>query len=297
MLTALATIFVLGVLIFFHELGHFFVAKRVGIKVERFSLGFPPNIFAKKYGDTTYCIGAIPLGGYVKMAGENPDDTVSGAPEEFMSKSPWQRALVILAGPFMNYVLAIAILMGVFYFGGAPIYDENQVIVGQLVGDGPAKAAGLEVDDQILAIDGQEINHVTEPAPLIKSQIEKPVQMTVLRGSDTVSLSVTTELKEEPNEAGGVDSVGLIGVYFLPKTVGYEEYGIGESISRGFVMAHVIVYRTADFVKQLVFGEVSAKMIGGPLFIAQQSGREARKGPSSLFTFMALLSINLAVLN
>lgn len=297
MTTFLATIFVLGVLIFFHELGHFLVAKRVGIKVERFSLGFPPNIFNKKVGDTNYSIGIIPLGGFVKMAGENPDDAVQGEPNEFMSKSPLQRAAVILAGPFMNYVLAILILIGVFYIGGRPVYDESQAIVGQLVDDDPAKMAGIEVDDQVLAINGQSIDNIADAAPLIQKHVAEPVQLTVLRGSDTLVYSVTTKVSEVTNEAGQVDSVGLIGVYFVPKTVGHEEYGVWESVSGGFVMAHVIVYRTAEFVKQLVVGQVSAKMIGGPLFIAQQSGREAEKGASSLFTFMALLSINLAVLN
>ena len=97
-----AFIFVLGVLIFIHELGHFIVAKRVGIRVDAFSLGFPPNIFARKWRGTEYRIGLIPLGGYVKMAGENPDEKATGAPDEFMSKTVGQRFLVILAGPLMN---------------------------------------------------------------------------------------------------------------------------------------------------------------------------------------------------
>ena len=296
-ITILSTIFVLGVLIFIHELGHFLVAKRVGIKVERFSLGFPPNIFNKTVGDTTYTIGAIPLGGYVKMAGENPDDAVKGDPNEFMSKSPMQRAAVILAGPFMNYLLAIAILIGVFYFGGKPVYDESQVLIGALVDDGPAKAAGLQDDDQVIAVDGLPVTEISALTEHIQKIVEKPVELTIVRGTDTSTVAVTTALREQTSEDGKVDSLGMIGVYFVPRVVGSEDYGFLESVSAGFISAHVIVYRTGEFVKQLVFGEVSTKLIGGPLFIAQQSGREARKGADSLFTFMALLSINLAVLN
>ena len=132
-------VFVLGILVFIHELGHFLVAKKVGIKVERFSLGFPPNIFSKKWGETIYCIGIIPLGGYVKMAGEHPTEEATGAPDEFMSKSIGQRAAVIFAGPFMNYVLAIVLLIGIFYFGGRPLTDETRVLVGDVQQDSPAK--------------------------------------------------------------------------------------------------------------------------------------------------------------
>jgi len=116
--TIIATIFVLGVLIFFHELGHFLVAKWSGIRVEKFSLGFPPTLISKKLGETVYAVGVIPLGGYVKMAGDNPEENLTGKPWEFMSKPPWKRFFVIAAGPFMNFLLAVVILAGLFYFLG-----------------------------------------------------------------------------------------------------------------------------------------------------------------------------------
>ena len=115
-ITIIATVFVLGVLVFIHELGHFLVAKRAGIRVDKFSLGFPPTLVSKKIGETEYAIGVIPLGGYVKMAGDNPDEERSGAEYEFMSKPPWKRFLVISAGPIMNFVLAAIIISGLFYF-------------------------------------------------------------------------------------------------------------------------------------------------------------------------------------
>ncbi len=297
MLTVLAFIFVLGVLVFFHELGHFLVAKKVGIHVQRFSLGFPPNIFARKWGETTYCIGVIPLGGYVKMTGENPDEAVTGDPGEFMSKSIGQRSAVIVAGPAMNYILAILLLIGIYYFGGQPINDPNQIIVGEVQSGSPAEQAGIQINDRIIGVNGEIVPSFDSLAPRIKSIVEKPVEITWIHEGDTMSATMTTQLREEPTIEGSIDTVGVIGILYSAKVIGYESYGVGESVKRGFITAHVIVYETVRFVKGLITGQVSSKLLGGPLFIAQQSGKEARKGPSSLFFFMALLSINLAVLN
>lgn len=290
-----AFIFVLGILVFIHELGHFLVAKKVGIKVERFSLGFPPNIFSKKWGETTYCIGIIPLGGYVKMAGEQPTDEATGAPEEFMSKSVGQRAAVIFAGPFMNYVLAIFLLIGIYYFGGRPLFDENRVIVGEVTQDGPAFAAGLQIDDQIISINGHEVTRFDSLAGRIYKIVEEPLELTWVHQNDTISKSITTKLTTIPNTSGGMDTIGIIG--FTQKVIGYEKYPLTQSITEGFLMTHTLVYTTFDFLKKVLSMQVSPKAIGGPLFIAQQSGKEARKGASSLFFFMALLSVNLAVIN
>jgi regulator of sigma E protease len=288
-------IFVLGMLIFVHELGHFLIAKKVGIKVERFSLGFPPNIFSRKWGETIYCIGIIPLGGYVKMAGEQPNEEVTGARYEFMSKTVGQRAAVILAGPVMNYLLAIVILIGIFYFGGKPLFNENRVIVGTVSEDSPALEAGLQVDDEIIAINGESVSNFDSLRVRINAIVEKPLDLTWVHENDTITNSIVTKTAQAPNASGGIDTIGIIG--FSQKVIGHESYGLLESVQQGFVMTHVILWRTALFVKQIVSGEVSAKMIGGPLFIAQQSGREAEKGPASLFFFMALLSVNLAVVN
>ncbi|MDZ4723947.1 MAG: RIP metalloprotease RseP [candidate division Zixibacteria bacterium] len=295
MVTALAFIFVLGILVFIHELGHFLVAKRIGIRVEKFSLGFPPNIVSKKVGETTYCIGIIPLGGFVKMAGESPEEEATGANDEFMSKTVGQRAAVIIAGPFMNYLLAIVLMIGIFYFGGKPIFDPERVLVGEVVKDGPAAGAGLVEGDEIIAIDDKPVNNFDSMRVLVNAKVAEPVQITWLRNSDTLSKSIVTKIDPQPNMQGGVDSVGIIGV--SQKIVRYESYGLATSVSEGFATAHVIVWETLKFIKKLVSGDVSPNMIGGPVFIAQQSGKEAKKGASSLFFFMALLSVNLAVLN
>ncbi len=295
LMTIVSFIFVLGVLIFIHELGHFLVAKKVGIRVDRFSLGFPPNIISRKYGETEYCVGMIPLGGYVKMAGENPDQESTGSADEFMSKSILQRAAVIFAGPFMNYVLAVAIMVGIYLIVGEAQTDPDRALVGTVSEHGPADSAGIVDGDQIIAVDGQAIGGFSSMRDLINSVVAGPIEITWLHQGDTVSAQLVTAISELPNAEGGIDSVGIIGIE--EKAIGYKKYGLGAAISQGFSDTHQIVYVTAGFVKQLVLGQVSTKMLGGPLFIAQQSGRVARRGFTNLLIFMALLSINLAVLN
>ena len=130
MITILSFIFVLGILVFVHELGHFIVAKRAGIRVEQFSLGFPPKMIGKKIGETDYRISWIPLGGYVKMAGENPEEELKGEPWEFMSKRVSTRAIVVSAGPIMNFILAVLLFWGMFFFQGVQEVHTDKNIIG-----------------------------------------------------------------------------------------------------------------------------------------------------------------------
>jgi len=295
MLTAFAFIFVLGILIFIHELGHFLVAKKVGIKVHKFSLGFPPDIISKKVGDTTYCIGLIPLGGYVKMAGEDPNEVATGDAGEFSSKTIGQRTAVILAGPFMNYLLAIVLMIGVLYFGGRAIFDPDRIVVGSVSDDGPAIKAGLKPNDIIIAVDGQPVKSFDSLRSLISSRVEESIEFTWVSGSDTISKPIVTMAHPVPKPEGNYDTIGVIG--FTQKPLRFERPSLSSAAVDGFITVHVIVRETFSFVKKVVTGKASAKMIGGPLFIAQQSGKEAEKGASNLFFFMVLLSVNLAVLN
>ncbi len=288
-------VFVLGILIFIHELGHFLVAKRAGIRCEQFSLGFPPHLFKRKWGETEYCIGVIPLGGYVKMAGEQPGEESTGAPDEFMSKTVGQRAAVIFAGPFMNYVLAIFLLIGISWLAGRPVTDDSKIIVGEVAEDKPAEMAGLEPDDVIIAIDGKPVSDFDSARVMINAKVEKPVELTWVSGTDTISKDIVTTSGELPNLDGGIDTVGVIG--FTEKVLRTERAGFIQAVGDGFVQAHMLVWYTVKFVKQLVMGQISPKLIGGPVFIAQESGRQAQKGAANLFFFMALLSVNLAILN
>ena len=201
MLSILSFIFVLGVLVFIHELGHFLVAKKVGIRVDRFSLGFPPNVLARKWGETTYCIGLIPLGGYVKMAGENP--------HEFMSKSAGRRAAVILAGPFMNYLLSIFILAGILFIFGQPLFDPERALVGEVIKGHPAFQAGLKPGDQILAIDGEPVSGFEAMRVRINAHVAEPIELTWLHEEDTITGPSAKESVVDKGFVNGQDGTGV----------------------------------------------------------------------------------------
>src|SRR5262245_38229736 len=149
--TILAFLFVLGVLVFVHELGHFLAARRIGVRVLTFSLGFGPKLLSTRRGDTEYAISAIPLGGYVKMAGENLEDVRSGAPDEFLSKTKWQRFQVLIMGPVMNILLAVVVMAVVLAQGAeVPAYHDSPPVVGLVKPGSPAARAGLQRGDRIL---------------------------------------------------------------------------------------------------------------------------------------------------
>ena len=162
--TIVAFIFVIGVLVFVHELGHFLAARRIGVRVLTFSLGFGPKIAKYRRGDTEYCISAIPLGGYVKMAGENPDDQRTGADDEFMSKPKWERFQVLIMGPVMNVVLAVVVMTLVLYQGAQiPAYEDMPPVVGNVVEDSVAERVGIQVGERILSVDRDTDRDVVRP--------------------------------------------------------------------------------------------------------------------------------------
>lgn len=295
MTTVLATIFVLGVLIFVHELGHFLVAKWAGIRVERFSLGFPPKMIGKTVGDTEYCISWIPLGGYVKMAGENPDDEeITGEPDEFMSKPVRTRFFVILAGPLMNFVTAILIFIGVLWLHGRDTIDPNQVVVGPVRENGPADGIGIRPGDVILAVDHEKVGSFEEMATMIHSRPGDSLEILWRRDDDVYSARVKTMIDTVPTEAGTDTVVGMIGI-----GLGYvtEPVGLGAAIVGGFEQTFNICGAMFKFLGGLVSGQVSIKMVSGPVGIARIAGQVAQEGWSVLMNFMAVLSLNLAILN
>jgi regulator of sigma E protease len=152
-------LFVLGVLIFVHELGHFVMARRVGVRVLKFSLGFGPRLVGFTRGDTEYVISAIPLGGFVKMAGENPDDPRSGRDDEFLSKSKWERFQILIMGPLMNLILAVVVTAGVLMNGAEiPVYQSKPPVVGQVTPDSPAARAGIQRGDRIVTVAGRDVD-------------------------------------------------------------------------------------------------------------------------------------------
>ncbi len=295
MTTALATLLVLGVLIFVHELGHFLVAKWAGIRVERFSLGFPPKMIGFTRGETEYCISWVPLGGYVKMAGENPEESeITGDPREFMSKSIGWRAAVILAGPLMNFITAILLFSLVFFFYGKPVADETKVIVGPVLPDSPAERVGLKTGDHIVAIDGQKVATFQEMAEIVSGKMQETVTVLWNRDDSVFSAPVVTKVDTLKNAAGEDSLVGRIGIGmgFINQTMGPFA-----SLGAGVTQTIDICGAMFKFLGGLVSGQLSIKMVSGPVGIAKMAGEVAREGFNMLMSFMAVLSVNLAVLN
>ncbi len=197
LITILATVFSLGVIIFIHELGHLLMAKLFDVRVEAFSLGFGPRLWHFRRGETEYRLSAIPLGGYVKLGGEMPDEG-TGDPREFLSKPRWQRILVYLAGPAMNVVLAIVLIAGVFV-AGTEVNDlpDIEPVIGGVAEGSAGEEAGLAAGDRVLAVDGREVESWSEVAFELLTSPDQPVLLSIERGEATFDVTVTPRVLEE----------------------------------------------------------------------------------------------------
>jgi regulator of sigma E protease len=207
----LAFVFVLGVLIFVHELGHFLMARRIGVRVLAFSLGFGPKLIGFRRGDTEYRISAVPLGGYVKMAGENPDDARSGAADEFLSKTKWQRFQVLVMGPVMNLVLAIVVMAVVLYQGApVPAFLQQAPVIGSLTDQSPLKAAGLQPGDRFITVDGDPVTTWEELLDAVVAKSKRRVSVRVDRAGKMIDITFA------PDGIGKYDMVNLDSLGMLP---------------------------------------------------------------------------------
>ena len=192
MTTLLAFLFVLGVLIFVHELGHFVMARRVGVRVLKFSLGFGPRLIGFTRGDTEYVISAVPLGGYVKMAGENPDDPRSGRDDEFLSKSKWERFQILIMGPLMNLILAVVVTAGVLMNGAEiPAFQSKPPIVGQVTPGSPAAQAGIQRGDRIVTVAGRNVTTWEQFFIGVGTRAGRETEIGVLRGDKQFTVRAT----------------------------------------------------------------------------------------------------------
>lgn len=290
-----ALVIVLGVLIFFHELGHFLVARLLGVGVETFSLGFGPKMIGKKIGITDYRISAIPLGGYVKMVGEQPDADLDPAdiPLSFTHKHVFKRILIVAAGPFFNILLALIIFYGIFQISGMLILKPS---IGEVNEGTPAYRTGLKKGDLVVSIDGVKISSWEDMAKMITTSKGNPLSISVLRDNSVYIVDVTPEPKIFKNIFNEDIERYVIGVtasgdFFT------EDLNVFQALSQSFIQTYHITALTIKGVVKLFQGTVSPKTLGGPIMIAQMAGQEAREGPVNLTFFIALISINLAILN
>jgi regulator of sigma E protease len=202
--TLLAFLFVLGVLVFVHELGHFLAARRLGVRVLTFSLGFGPKLLKVRRGDTEYCVSAIPLGGYVKMAGENPDDPRTGRPDEFLSKTKWERFQILIMGPAMNIILAVVVMAIVLAQGAeVPIYQDQPPVVGAVTPGSPAERAGIQRGDRILTVAGDDVDTWDDLFIAVGTRPDRDVALTLVRDGQTRSVTVRT-VSETRFEIGNI---------------------------------------------------------------------------------------------
>ena len=289
---ALWAIVVLGVLIFVHELGHFLVAKRAGVSVLKFSLGFGPKIAGFTRGGTEYLLSAIPLGGYVKMLGEDPKEEVVDREGSFSAKPLGWRSLIILAGPGSNFLLAVAIFWVVFMVGVPTLATK----VGEVMDGFPAREAGLLRGDRIVAIEGQPVEKWEELAKQIHQSPGRPVRLTVEREGKRFDLAVAPKATKQKNLFGEEQEIGLLGIapseeFLTERTNPIAAFG--KAVYKTYDLSVLILITFG----KLLQGVVPAKTIGGPLLVAQMAGEQASLGVMNLLVFTALLSINLGILN
>jgi regulator of sigma E protease len=371
--TLLAFLFVLGVLVFVHELGHFLAAKRLGVRVLTFSVGFGPKILRHTRGGTEYCLSILPLGGYVKMAGDNPDDSSrSGAPDEFLSRSKWERFQVLVAGPLMNVVTAVVVMAVVLAQGTeVPLFQDEAPEIGVVLAGSPAEAGGIQPGDVILSVDGADVPTWEALFMAVGTRPDRDIDVTYRRGSavETVTVRSTAQTRFEigdigvlpeveplvasviegsPAEAAGLQPGDVVlavngqrmatraqlvetiagsngaelemmlqrdgrelTVRAIPEPEG-DRYMLGFFITEPtrffqpspLEAVWLSVQRNVEYsglifqtLGGLVTGQTSVRQLQGPVGIAQLSGESAQAGWIPLFSLMAILSINLGVLN
>jgi regulator of sigma E protease len=374
MITILAVSFVLGVMVLVHEWGHFIVAKAFGVRGEIFSIGFGPRLWGHKKGDTDYRISALPLGGYVKMAGDNPLEERKGEPDEFLSKPRWQRALIAIAGPAMNIIMSVILVSGIYMRGSKqPAYLDKPMVLAGVAQGSTAEKAGLQAGDQVTQLDniknptwdraqlellstlpghsisvevnrgGQDLSFTVPggqiledvfgypPDRLIVSAVQpgmpaersglqpgdvilqvnemplangaqmteiigrlraQPLDLQVQRGDHILHLEVHPQRITAPN-GGPRWQIGILFGGDLTERRLSPPAAVVESIGMNALLA-----RQVSFVfVELFRGNISLKQLTGPLGIAQASGQAARQGFGELISLMAMIGINLAILN
>jgi regulator of sigma E protease len=300
-------LFVLSLVVFFHELGHFLIGRWCGVKVEAFSLGFGPEIygFDDRRG-TRWRLAALPLGGYVKFFGEANGTSVSDeaslaemSPQEravsFSAQKVGKRAAIVAAGPIANFVLAIVIFSGIFYVHGRSILLPA---VDSVAADSAAAAAGFQPGDLIVSIDGAKIDSFEDMQRIVQQSSDTQLVFVVDRAGKPVEL-VATPRRRDVTTPFGTTRVGVLGVQSKAKPENWhiQKYGFVDSIRIATSETWYVVARTGSYLKGLVLGQESADQLSGPIRIAEVSGEMAKIGVSALLNLAAILSISVGMLN
>jgi regulator of sigma E protease len=293
MISLLAFLFVLGVLIVAHEMGHLIAAKRMGIRIEKFSLGFGYKILSQKKGGTEYTIGLVPLGGYVKFAGDTVEE-FKGKEDEFLSKPPRQRAFVIFMGPALNYVLGF-VCFWIIFFSGYPTLTTK---VGSLIDGYGAQKAGLKVGDTVTAVDGKQVRLFEDMQSLIMDRkASDVVKLSVKRDNRELSFDVQIKEKALPDLLGRKKSVGLIGITPAEDLVQVKHgpvASLGLSARKTWSLT-VLMYQA---FWRMITGNLSMReSVSGPLGIFYITAQAAHLGFAALLHLIAVLSVSLAIFN
>jgi regulator of sigma E protease len=293
--SAIAFVVVIGILVFFHELGHFIAARLCGVGVDVFSLGFGPKILKKKVGRTEYCVSAIPLGGYVKMVGEESGATIDpkDKPLSFTHKSLFQKSIIVAAGPAFNFILSLFIFYVLYQFSG--IYMAAPV-VGKVLDDTPALSAGLKSGDIIKEINQHPIESFEDIARVISSGTGEKLTIIIERGEQITSVELVPEKRVGKNIFGEDEDKYVIGILGTGDTF-HKSLNPLQAMGRSLADTYGLVKLTILSVVKMITGSVSADNLGGPLMIAQMAGEQAKAGVINFAWFIALLSVNLGIIN
>jgi regulator of sigma E protease len=288
MQTLIAAVVIFGLLIFIHELGHFLMARRVGIGVIEFAIGFGPRLLSRQSGETVYSLRVFPLGGFVRLVGEEPEEkdefSSNTVPENsFQVKSVWARFAVIAAGPVMNFILAI-VLFSLIYFAFIGVPEFNSTVIGELLPGGQAEEVGLQQGDRIVSIAGQRVTDWHELVALIHANPQQEIVIEFERQGEFRSVSVVPEQDEQTGE-------GRIGIQAASR-----KFAFFPSIRAG--MEHTIwfVQMFAVSIAQMITGQAAPDVVG-PVGIIQIVGEVARTGVMNLMSLAAIISLNLGILN
>lgn len=273
--TFISFIFVFGILVISHEFGHFILARFNGVKVHEFSIGMGPKLYERPGKETKLSIRALPLGGYVQLHGENED---SEDTDSFSAKKPWQRFSVLVAGPLMNFLLAVVLFFSVYMMVGFPVNIVKEVLPGY-----PAQIAGIQAGDEVILLDGKPVDSWESLTKAVPTDATREFTVRVIRQGQQVVLTMTTKESENGRR--------IIGI--LPDT----QRSIPRSTLAAFSSTRDVTYGIVDFLGQLVKGKASGDGLVGPVGIVSVVGEASKNGLADLLSVAAIISVNLGIFN